>query len=173
MRHARRRLAWGATPRPCRRQEGGLSCAVTHPALKRGVGGTLPPFGGPGGRAPLEGMEGGTAPSRGVRGQPPPQRVSRTNNSSPPPGAQTCVPSLYFHRAKVPGTPASRRARQVAHGTGATFSRRPKARIVLCGHAPGHGPGTGHFSHYTTAGLGGKGLIPAATPAGIPTAPPP
>ena len=34
LRHARRRLAWGATPRPCRRQEGGLSCAATHPPLR-------------------------------------------------------------------------------------------------------------------------------------------
>ena len=50
MRHARRRLAWGATPalaarkkaacpvrprtRPCGTQEGGSSCAATHPPLR-------------------------------------------------------------------------------------------------------------------------------------------
>ena len=38
--------------------------------------------------------------------------------------------------ARLGCPPASRRAREAAHGTGAALSRRPKARIVLCGHAP-------------------------------------
>ncbi len=90
---AGKRAACPARPRA------GLSCAVTHPALKRGVGGTLPPVRGSRGQSPpLEGMEGGTAPSRGERGRPPPQRVPRTDNSSPPPGEWTCVP---FPHARV------------------------------------------------------------------------
>ncbi len=57
--------------------------------------GHAPPFGGPGGRAPLRGDGRGHSPSRGVWGKPPPQRVSRTDNSSPPKGAQTRVPSSH------------------------------------------------------------------------------
>ena len=99
------------TPRPCGRQEGGLP-GVQPPALAAGKraacparpraglsrAATHPRSGVQGAEPPLEGMEGGTAPSRGERGRPPPQRVSRTDNSSPPPGEWTCVP---FPHARV------------------------------------------------------------------------
>ena len=116
-----------------------LSRAVTHPARKRGVGGILPPLRGSRGQSPLRGDGRRRSPLRGERGRPPPQRVSRIGNSSPPSGAQTHVPSPHacmFPLKYRNETSASRRARQVAYGTGAAFSRRPKARYVLCGHAP-------------------------------------
>ena len=44
------------------RPRAGLSCAVTHPAIKRGVGGTLPPVRGSRGQSPLPGGAGDASP---------------------------------------------------------------------------------------------------------------
>ena len=96
MRHARGRLAWGATPRPCRRQEGGLSRAATPPV--RGSRGQSPP---------QEGWKGAQPPPGGCGGSLPRKRAPKMDNSSPPSGAQTgalpsCSPYFPFPLGRGP-----------------------------------------------------------------------
>ena len=96
-----------------------MSRAATHPARKRGVGGTLPPLRGSRGQTPLGGMEGGAAPSRGA--------------------ATSCKDGQLLPAAKrasdvgLPYTFACFRTADVLESPPLPKARR---RLVLCGHAP-------------------------------------